>query len=358
MDLPIDKIICGDAATILKQLPDKSVNLVITSPPYFQQREYAGGEIGSESKVERYIEAIMEVFHESVRIVKNDGSIVFNMGDKYQNSSLLLVPYRFALRALEAEDILLINNITWIKSNPTPRQFQRRLVSSTEPFFHFAKSKDYYYDIDAFQSIEVGTEEQPQKTLNTTNNKDSKIGQSYKELISSSSLTSREKEYANRSLDEVIQEVKDGDITGFRMKIRGIHSPAFGGQAGGRAIQMQKQGFTIIRMYGKKLKKDVIISPVETSKRVRHPAVYPQPIIEELIKLLTRPKDIVLDPFIGSGTSAVAAKKLSRHYIGVDINPEYCNMTDERLRDTPSISGIRNERRRQHKGTRGLEHVA
>ena len=334
MDLPIDKIICGDAAATLRQLPDKSVNLVITSPPYFQQREYAGGEIGSENNVERYIEAIMEVFHESVRVVKEDGSIVFNVGDKYQNGGLLLVPFRFALRALETEPITLINNITWVKSNPTPRQFQRRLVSGTEPFFHFAKSKDYYYNIDAFQSIDV-QEDTKQKPLILAT-KDSKIGQSYRELIFSSNLTPKEKAYASRLLEEVIREVKDGNISGFRMKIRGIHSPAFGGQAGGRAIQIEKQGFTIIRMHGKKLKKDVIISPVETSKGVRHPAVYPQLIIEELIKLLTRPKDIVLDPFIGSGTTAVASKKLSRHYIGIDINPEYCNITDERLKDTLS----------------------
>jgi site-specific DNA-methyltransferase (adenine-specific) len=345
MDLPIDKIICGDAATTLRQFPDKSVNLVITSPPYFQQREYAGGQIGSENKVERYIDAIIEVFYESVRIVKDDGSIVFNIGDKYQNSSLLLVPFRFALRALETKGVKLVNNITWVKSNPTPRQFQRRLVNSTEPFFHFVKTNDYYYDIDAFQSIDIKEQDEDKQKSLTFASKESRIGESYKELISASELTPKEKVYANKALDEVIQEVKDRDIVGFRMKIRGIHSPAFGGQAGGRAIQIEKQGFTIIRMYGKKLKKDVIISPVETSKGVRHPAVYPQQIIEELIKLLTRPKDIVLDPFIGSGTSAVAAKKLSRHYIGIDINPEYCNMTDERLKNTPSIRGIGYDRK-------------
>ena len=65
-----------------------------------------------------------------------------------------------------------------------------------------------------------------------------------------------------------------------------------------------------------------------------HPAVYPQPIIEELIKLLTKPKDVVLDPFIGSGTSAVAAKNTGRHYIGIDINPAFVSMSEERLKKT------------------------
>ena len=65
---------------------------------------------------------------------KNDGSIVFNIGDKYQDSNLLLVPYRFALAATETGLVKLVNEVTWVKRNPTPRQFRRRLVSSTEPF--------------------------------------------------------------------------------------------------------------------------------------------------------------------------------------------------------------------------------
>lgn len=325
MDIPIDRIICGDSASVLKQFPDKSVNLVITSPPYFQQREYAGGEIGGENKVDGYIEAIMEVFHECVRITRDDGNIVFNLGDKYQKSSLLLVPFRFALKVLETEKVMLVNNITWVKSNPTPRQFHRRLVSSTEPFFHFVKSNQYYYDINSFQR------EDKQLILSNGNGKPSRMGESYRNLIESSDLSDAEKKYANQALDEAIKEVQDGDIFSFRMKIRGIHSPAFGGQSGGRATQMRKNGFTIIKLYGRKLKKDVIISSVESLRDFRHPAVYPQLIIEELIRLLTRTNDIVFDPFIGSGTSAVAAKKLGRHYIGIDINPAYVSMTEERL---------------------------
>ena len=75
--------------------------------------------------------------------------MVINLGDKYVDSSLQLVPYRFAIAATEAENVRLVNAVTWVKSNPTPRQFQRRLVSSTEPFFHFVKSNNYYYDIQS-----------------------------------------------------------------------------------------------------------------------------------------------------------------------------------------------------------------
>ena len=331
MNIPIDKLICGDAASVLKSFPDNSINLIITSPPYFRQREYAGGEIGAEHNVERYLDAILEVFHECVRIIKEDGSIVFNIGDKYQNESLLLIPYSFALRAIEKENIMLVNNITWVKSNPTPRQFDRRLVSSTEPFFHFVKTKKYYYDASSWNEADKDIK---QAKLNS---EQTNVGKRYRTLIANSNLSEQEKENANRSLDDAIKEIHNGNISGFRMKIRGIHSPAFGGQSGGRASQMKKYGFTIIKMYGNKIKRDVIISPVESLKGYHHPAVYPEKIIEKFIGLLTKQGDVVLDPFIGSGTTAIAAKLLHRHFVGIDINPAYITIIEQRLRDLKLI---------------------
>ncbi|MGC8567573.1 MAG: DNA-methyltransferase [Caldisphaera sp.] len=241
----------------------------------------------------------------------------------------MLVPYRFALKAIEREKILLVNNITWIKSNPTPRQFNRRLVSSTEPFFHFVKTNKYYYDINSWQSEDKDTK---QVKLDLKS-KQTNIGKHYRDLIANSNLSEQEKKSANKSLNEVIKEIQEGNISGFRMKIRGIHAPAFGGQSGGRALQIEKYGFTIIKMYGKKIKRDVIISSVESLKGYHHPAVYPEKIIEEFIKLLTKQGDIVLDPFIGSGTTAVAARQLHRHFIGIDINPAYILIAEQRLKD-------------------------
>ncbi|MGB9694260.1 MAG: DNA methyltransferase, partial [Fervidobacterium sp.] len=135
----LDKILQGDSAVLLKEIPPEQISLVVTSPPYYKQRDYGGG-IGNERTVEEYLNNVLKVFHECVRVVRRDGSIVFNLGDKYENGSLLLVPYKFAIGALKREPVKLINNITWVKLNPTPRQFNRRLVSSTEPFFHFVKS--------------------------------------------------------------------------------------------------------------------------------------------------------------------------------------------------------------------------
>jgi site-specific DNA-methyltransferase (adenine-specific) len=319
--LPLNQIICGDCLEVLEDIPNESIDLVITSPPYYKQRDYGKG-IGNENRLEEYIENLYEVFHECVRVVRNDGSIVFNIGDKYENGGLLLAPYRFALTVLERESVELVNDITWMKRNPTPRQFKRRLISSTEPFFHFAKSEDYYYNIDAFLK-----ESKTKKRKEGSN----AIGKGYFELIEKSFLSEEQKKMAREELEKVIQEVKIGEIESFRMKIKGIHSPPFGNQEGGRKYHLMKKGFTIIRLYGEPAKRDVIEYHVETIKGCRHPAIYPEYIIQELLKLLTKKGDVVLDPFIGSGTTAVACKKLGRNYIGIEINPDYCKYAEERI---------------------------
>lgn len=320
----LNRVIPGDSATLLKEIPPKRINMVVTSPPYYQQRDYGGfeNEIGNERTVEEYVNRLLKVFHECVRITKDDGSLVYNLGDKYENGNLLLVPYRFALEVLKREPVQLVNVITWVKKNPTPRQYKRRLVSGTEPFFHFVKSDEYFYNRENFMRY---------RKKSRRKNRNTAVGKSYFELIEKSDLSQEEKKKARKELSKAIREVKEGKIDGLRMKIRGIHAPAFGGQEGGRQIQLEKEGFTIIRLHGKKMKRDVIECSVETIKGREHPSIYPEFIIKELIKLLTRPGDIVLDPFVGSGTSCVAAKKLGRNFIGIDINPEYCKLSNERL---------------------------
>ena len=317
----LDTVQCGNNVRLLRRIPDKSIDLVITSPPYLNQRTGAGGAVGDEYGVKNYVDAMMDVLDECIRVTSDKGSIVFNMGDKYSDGGLLLVPYRFAIRATDSKKVYLVNNITWIKTNPTPRQYKRRLVSSTEPFFHFVKGPDYYYDQDSFMY-------KPQKKhTNTT----PLLGKRYVGLIQGSDLTRKQKIDALAALDEVVDDVRHGKITGFRMKIRGIHSLPFGGNAGGRLTQIKKLGFTIIRMNGGTLKKDMIECPVESLKWNNHPSIYPVRLIMELIRLLTPSDAIVLDPYMGSGSTGVASKLLGRHYIGMEINPEYCAGARERI---------------------------
>jgi len=330
----MNRIICGNAVTELKKFDDNSVDLILTSPPYIGQREYKTNsveEIGHEENTTMYNIVLGEVFSHCFRICKPTGSIVFNIGDSYNDKSLQLVPYRFAINILDHyhhTDLKLVNEITWVKTNPTPRQYKRRLISSKEPFFHFAKTDKYYYNSDAYLE---GEKNRPRKNIT------SKKGEKYKELIEKSDLTDLEITKASVGLLMALTELEEGKITDFRMKIRGVHKKAFGGQAGGRNNQIEKQGFTIIRMYGNKLKRDIIETSVANTRGIDHPAVFPLKVIAELVKLLSKEGDIILDPFCGSGQVCLTAKTTNRQYIGIDLNEDYCELAKKRISKVESI---------------------
>lgn len=330
-----NKVITGDSLAILREIDCETIDLVITSPPYFQQRDYGNGAmgIGNETTEEAYLENLLAIFFECVRVTKTTGAIVFNLGDKYINGALSLLPYKFAIKAIENnrsadQKVFLINQITWSKLNPTPRQDKRKLIQATEPFFIFAKSKNYHFDLDNY------LKHLDDQNKSNRSNPTEKLGKQYFELIAKSDLTNEQKENAKKSLQEAILAVRNGEIDSFRMKIKGIHKEAYGGMEGGRNNQIRYNGFTIIKILGNKLKKDLIESPVEITKDNTHPAVYPLYIVQELIKLLSKENDLVLDPFCGSGTTCLAAKNLKRNYLGIEINSEYVKLANERLKQT------------------------
>ncbi len=331
-----NKILEGDCLEILKQIPDDSIDTIITSPPYYGQRDYGSSigdqELGNEKTADEYVQNLLPIFIECVRVIKKSGNIFFNIGDKYEDSSLSLVPYLFAIAAKQIQHVKLINQITWVKPNPQPRQFQRRLVNSTEPIFHFVKSDTYAYYPDSFLEGQ---------TLSRNNSKAKNgIGKSYFELIEKSDLDIKEKELAKNELSSVIDEVKLGKVWSFRMKIRGIHSAAYGGFEGGRKNHIKIKGFTIIRMYDRPLKRDVIETPILSLKYLKHPAIYPESLVQELISLTTQPNSIVLDPFLGSGTTAAVAKRMGRKFIGIELNRNYCVEARKRLSKTPVNSSL------------------
>ncbi len=325
------RVICGDSDVELARLEPRTIDLVVTSPPYFQQREYGQEGLGNEETVEEYLEGIVSTFAKVIRVMKPTGNIVYNMGDKIIGGSMQLIPYQFALKVLADFNLRLVNDITWVKSNPTPHQFSRRLVASTEPFFHFALGRDYYYDRKAFLRADRKRRPKPTK----------KLGAKYRELIDASTLSQTEKEGAHRALDEVIDDVRRGKIHSFRMKIRGIHAPAYGGQEGGRKMRIERYGFTIIRISGETLKRDIIENPVESLPGNDHPAVFPVKVIGELVRLLCPEGGMVLDPYLGSGSTMVAALRERRSCIGIDISREYCIDAQERVRHALGEKGVR-----------------
>lgn len=319
-------ISCGDNLDVLPNLPPNSVDLTITSPPYFQQREYSSSGQGNENTIDEYLDNIIATLREVIRVTKPTGNIVYNIGDKIIAGSLQLIPYQFALRTVGELGLRLVNDVTWIKQNPAPHQFTRRLTNSTEPFFHFALSANYYHNRTAFQP----SKERPQRRAPTN-----KLGSRYRKLLKTASLNPKERAIAHTALDQVIAEVHSGAIHSFRMKIRGIHAPAYGGQAGGRKMHIDRDGFTIIRISGQPMKRDVIESPVENLSGNGHPAIFPVRIIREMIRLLCPPKGSVLDPYLGSGSTMVAASIEDRSCIGIDISPSYCAAALERISQKP-----------------------
>jgi len=320
-----DQILCGDCVEVLQTLPSDSVDLVLTSPPYFQQREYGDGKgIGNETAAEEYISVIVSVFQECVRLIKPTGAVVFNLGDKYLNGNLALIPYRFAIEAQKVKAVKLINELKWVKTNPVPKPVPRKLIPATEPFFIFVKSNEHVFNRDSFLDCNV-------KGSSKIQNGGNAIGKKYHELIDQSALSTTQKQQAHRELCNVVAEVHAGTLFSFRMKIKGIHALPYGGQAGGRLTQLETKGFTIIKMYGNTVKRDVIESTVESINGNKHPAVYPEFIVQEVIKLLTNENAVVLDPFLGSGTTAVVAKRLNRKYIGIEIQQEYVENAKQRL---------------------------
>jgi DNA modification methylase len=319
--MKINEIYCGDSLELIKKVPDETIDLCITSPPYFSMRMYSQDtrEIGQEQQVHEYMDKLLIIFIECVRTVKDSGSIIWNMGDKYFDRSLQLLPFKFAWRACEEAGVDLINMITWKKLNPTPRQCKRKMVNSTEPFFHFVKSNDYKYYPERLSG--------PKKSPRSDNH----IGERYFEQIEKSQLSIDEKQCAKRDLSNAIAEIKSGKIHGIRMKIRGIHSLPFGGQEGGRIRQINEKGYSIIKLKGNSMLKDVIECPVECVRGGKHPAIYPQFIVEKFIHLTTEEGDTIFDPFSGSGTTACAAVSTKRNYLGFELNPDFVKQSHLRI---------------------------
>jgi DNA modification methylase len=126
MEHELNSIITGDSLIVLKSFPDESLDLVITSPPYFQQREYGGTGLGNETTEQAYLDNLLAVFSECVRTTKATGAIVFNLGDKYIDGSLSLLPYKFAIQAQRR----VRTNESWFKP------LNRFLYLSNRPATH------------------------------------------------------------------------------------------------------------------------------------------------------------------------------------------------------------------------------
>ena len=134
-----DKILCGDAFATLSTIPDSSVQCIVTSPPYFRQRDYGTGtyQVGSEDNHDEYVQKLVEVFRECRRVLKPDGLLWLNLGDKFLDGTLLGLPWRVAI-ALQQSGWILRCDIIWHKPNAMPHSVKTRPTVDHEYVFMFS----------------------------------------------------------------------------------------------------------------------------------------------------------------------------------------------------------------------------
>ena len=296
----------GDSIQVLKQIPDKSVDCVITSPPYWQQRIYEDydGElddiIGSEKTPEEYVENLMKVIREIYRILKDEGSFWLNIGDKFVNKCLMGMPWRVALE-MQKEGWILRSDIIWDQMKGT-QSCKDRMRDIYEHVFQFVKKKKYYFDADAVRIVpENNAYEKDGQIISATGVSGKKY---FKQIESSKVLSNEEKNNALDALNETLEEMRRGEVVDFRMTIRGeqrtYHSE--NKKVSGRAKELNEKGYFIMKMRKTGfLPSDIWrIVPEDTWRKDTHCAVFPEELLRTPILSTCPLGGIVLDPFSGT----------------------------------------------------------
>lgn len=302
----MNEIINGDALSVLKNMQSESVNVCVTSPPYYGLRDYGtDGQIGLEQTPEEYIEKLVEVFREVRRVLRPDGTLWVNIGDSYATSSgnqpptntrnscghtakkvpagykkkdLIGIPWMLAF-ALRADGWYLRQDIIWQKPNCMPESVKDRCTKSHEYIFLLSKSPKYYFDSEAIK--------------------------------------------------EPVAESTKG------------RKPCDFGGAKGRSYQPKKDdpnyrngneqwGRTWEYTSDKRNKRSVWNIATRPFKG-QHFAVFPEELIRPCILAGAPAGGVVIDPFFGSGTVGAVSIQEGRDFIGIELNPEYVSIAQNRV---------------------------
>jgi len=312
-----NRVIIGDALETLHRLPGLLVDCVITSPPYFLLRNYdVNGQIGAEASVDDYVASVVTVGDEIERVLKEGGAFWLNLGDSYSRhdrygappKSLLLAPERI-LMALASRGWIVRNKVVWAKPNPMPASVGDRLTCSWEPLYLLVKSRHYFFDLDAI------------RVPHRTTRRPSRVSVAAKYSEQKRPAWAGPLAGTNDGLLKAQREGRAGHVRG--------KNP-------GEVWRLATGGF-----------------------RGTHFATFPSALIEKPI-LATCPERVcavcglpwqravrsirpsctckaswraglVLDPFIGAGTVAIVAERLDRDWLGIELNPQYARLAEERI---------------------------
>jgi DNA modification methylase len=325
--------ICGNALDILRTIPSQSIDFCMTSPPYWNQREYDTNGIGLETHYQLYLNELLAVFLEIQRVLKDTGSFWLNIGDTYLNKSLIGLPWRLAIHMIDQQGWILRNDVIWNKLKG-PDNSKDKLRPTHEYIFHFVKQRHYFYDLDA-----IRTTPRQAKILNGAIVSATGVsGVKYKRQIElSTSLTIEEKANAFEALNLTLERLQAGEISDFRMVIRKqqrtTHSNAK--RVSGRARELEEKGYYFLFYHPNGSKPSDVwdIIPEDTTQRGNHYAAYPEDLCR-IPLLSTCPVDgIALDPFCGTGTTNLVAMQLCRKSVGIDMSTEYIQYAEQRCKD-------------------------
>lgn len=309
-----DVIINRDCLAALRELPDNCINCCVTSPPYYALRDYGvEGQIGREETPSLYISRLTEIFREVHRVLTPDGTFWLNIADtycgksnqgesldpKYPNSrtgqtvalnhtvegckskDMVGIPWMLAF-ALRDDGWYLRSDVIWYKANPMPESVKDRPSRCYEHIFLLTKSKRYYYNAEAIA--------EPVKDCTVRR------------------LKGGRGEHTKHTSAPI-----PGQLT-----IQGINQPRSAGTYTDADISLTRN------------KRDVWEINTVPFKG-GHFAAFPPKLAETCILAGCPDGGVVLDPFFGSGTTGYAAKHLGRYYIGIELNPAYCDIAKQRI---------------------------
>ena len=260
-------ILTGDAAHVLADLPNDHCDLIVTSPPYADQRKQTYGGV----PVDEYVDWFLPIGEQLLRVLKPTGSFVLNIKERVSNGERNTYVLDLILR-LRDQGWLWTEEYIWHKKNCHPGKWPNRFRDAWERCLHFTKSKQFAMYQDAVMVPMGDWRHARLKNLSDTDKRrdNSRVNSGFGKKIAN--WIGRDKAYPS----------------------------------------------------------NVLHLPTECGNK-NHSATFPEALPAWFIKLFTREGDLVLDPFLGSGTSAVAAKKLSRDYLGIELLPEYVEEAKSRL---------------------------
>ena len=276
-------VIVGDALNALKTLEEKKYHCCVTSPPYYNLRDYGvDGQIGLEETPQEYVDRLVNVFREVRRVLRDDGTLWLNLGDSYCDSTrfecfglkpkdIMGIPWRVAF-ALQADGWYLRQDIIWHKPNPMPESVKDRCTKAHEYIFLLSKSKNYYFDANAIAEKAIHAE----KTRNALSNNSKAVKFNFNNYT---------EQGANKR--------------GYRV----------------RHIKNRRSVWTI--------------STSQTTEA--HFAVFPLKLARLCILAGCPLYGNVLDPFGGSGTTALVALQENRNATLIEINPVYAKLAEKKL---------------------------